>query len=281
MKAIPVLPMILLTLVFSQEMQGPGRTDRITTPKEQIQGSQERDQERAIKAAEDRMQADPYSAEAHLNLAEIYLHYFGRARLHNEKILAEYHQAIQLNPRYAEAYCGMASYFALKADHKCQVKALNKAVALKPDYAEAYCKLGYAYLDEESRDGVRIGITDTDLKLAVDAFNTAIQIKPNLTAAYNGLGSATYRLGLYKDSVSAFGHALVLAPDDIMAHTGIGIVYIQIGQKEAAIQEYEALIRLGSALAASRPEVMKGNSLNPANDWAAYLLRRIQERYGN
>src|SRR6185295_17814273 len=186
MKRLLTLLAILLTCVTSQEKQKPEQVGS-NTPRQKQTDEYKKQRDEAVERAEQAVKATPYSASAHFELAEVYLQYFGPARTHDKRILAEYQNAIQLNPVYAEAYCGLAGYFELQSDNGRQVEALNRAVSLKPDYAEAHCKLGFAYLNEKFQNGVKVPVSKQELKLAIDSFKRAAGIKPDLIAAYVGL----------------------------------------------------------------------------------------------
>lgn len=69
---------------------------------------------------------------------------FGRAGLF-EQAAASFHQAIRLNPDFADAYYGLGhAYFDLKRWPEA-IKALERAVEINPKDMEAYAMMGHAY----------------------------------------------------------------------------------------------------------------------------------------
>jgi tetratricopeptide (TPR) repeat protein len=126
------------------------------------------------------LELDPDLAEAHVNLslllaqagelgpagqhldraielqgntrAAAYAHYL-RAKVwagqdQNEKAMAEFEKAVQLQPDYAEAWSDLGGMRRLALDRVGAVQALERAVALKPDDALAQYRLGQLYLQE-------------------------------------------------------------------------------------------------------------------------------------
>ena len=104
--------------------------------------------------------------------------------------VAEYTQAIALNPNFAEAYNNRGlAYFRL-ADREHNPSYLDQAVAdynraleLRPDYVNALTNRAIARFEKEDWDGV---IADT---------TRAIQLDPSDDSAYMFLGNAFQRKG--------------------------------------------------------------------------------------
>jgi len=61
-----------------------------------------------------------------------------------------------------------------------------------------------------------------------------------------------------------------------MGHLGLGSVHVEMGNREAAMQEYQTLLQIAAEFEGQRTE---GTILNPAKDWAEVLLKRIRERF--
>jgi tetratricopeptide (TPR) repeat protein len=89
---------------------------------------------------------------------------YGIARNHKGAI-ADYTQAIELQPNYAPAYVGRGIVRRKLRDNKRAITDYNQAIRLQPDFAEAY----------NNRGNDRVGLGDkkgaiTDLQKAADLF---------------------------------------------------------------------------------------------------------------
>jgi len=203
-------------------------------------------QREAFENAKAEVLAHPESAEAHFNLANAYHNDAANTVGNNyDKIANEYRQAIKLNPNYAESYNGLAIVYGQMNQFKKQFEAFDKAISLKPDYAEAYCHLGFAHLWENIAKSSAYPDFEQELKLAVKAFEQAIQKRPDYAEAYSGLGQAYHYLNLNERAVESFTKSMSLDPNSPSAHIGLCWAYIELGNKEAAMKEHDALVRLG------------------------------------
>jgi len=235
--------------------------------------------EKAIAHARNQVAANPDSAEMHLNLAETLLR--GPITVEGyEEVESEFLNAIQLKPDYAEAHLRLGTFYANKDKYDKAYDAINKAISLKPDFAEAYGALGFLYLQKKFGGGGKLPRTEEESTRAVKAFGKAIQIKPDLFAAYFGLGEANYYLKHYEESLKAFEQAAALRPDDITIHIGMGNVYVELGNKDAAMREHDALSRIASSLQKAMHEQGMDSFPNIAAVYADRLLKQIRERFG-
>ena len=117
--------------------------------------------------------------------------------------------------------------------------------------------------------------------MAIKAFKKAIELKPDFFWAYDGLGEASYYLKQYDEALDGFKRAAAIAPNDVVSHMGIGTIYIELGNKDAAMQEYEAMKRIESESQKSRKEKGPDSFPNLAEGYATVLLERIQKRFSD
>ena len=63
----------------------------------------------------------------------------------HDKAIADYTEAIRLDPNYAEAYCDRAVAYSDKGDYDSTIADCTEAIRLNPKYAEAYFMRGGVY----------------------------------------------------------------------------------------------------------------------------------------
>jgi lipoprotein NlpI len=114
-----------------------------------------------------------------------------------EHAIADYGQAIQLKPDYAEAYNNRGFAYSIfgKVDMPKAIADFSEAIRLRPAYAYAYNNRGVAYMAS--------GYPDQ----ALSDFNRAIQLQPDFPQAYSNRGNAYLRLGHIFLAVEDFSRA--------------------------------------------------------------------------
>ena len=63
-----------------------------------------------------------------------------------DKAIADYNEAIRLDPGYAHAYNGRGKTWSAKKDYDKAIADYNEAIRLYPGYVHAYCNRGVAFL---------------------------------------------------------------------------------------------------------------------------------------
>jgi tetratricopeptide (TPR) repeat protein len=118
-----------------------------------------------------------------------------------DKAIADFNKAIQLNPNDAVAYSNRGLAWNKKGDQDKAIADFNKAIQLNPNFSIAYNYRGIAlykkgYLDK-----------------AIADFNKAIQLNPNDAVAYNHRGLAWYKKGDLDKAIADFNKAIQLNPN--------------------------------------------------------------------
>ena len=115
--------------------------------------------------------------------------------------IANYSQAIRLDPKYAGAYLMRGIAYTGLSQYDKAIADCNSAIQIDPKSAEAYLWRGIAYT----------GLSQYD-KAIVD-YNSAIQIDPKSAEAYNGRGIAYFILKDYDKAIADYKKVLELKPD--------------------------------------------------------------------
>ncbi len=99
------------------------------------------------------------------------------------KALQRFEDAVEGNPRYAEAYFQIGYCNDQLGRYAEAIEPIKQAIRIKPDYAEAYVNLGATYHQL------------TRYTEAAQAYNRAISIKPDYAMAYCNLGMTYGKVG--------------------------------------------------------------------------------------
>jgi tetratricopeptide (TPR) repeat protein len=144
-------------------------------------------------------------------------------------VFDEVQQKLRENPDDSDALYHLADLYERNAQYKEAIDAYKKVLKIKPDAGYVYFKIGTAYdrLDQPAE--------------AVNAFQSAIKYMPAYAVAYNNMGVAYGKLNKPDKEIAALKKAIKLRPKYSSARYNLGITYLKMGNKKAAIEQYEAL----------------------------------------
>jgi tetratricopeptide (TPR) repeat protein len=191
-----------------------------------------------------------------------------------DNAIAEFAQAIKIDPNYALAYAALGNtYWAgfqhffrgndwiAKASYNCE-----KSLSLNPDLVEGHVCLGNVYngtgkydkaveefqravkSEPSSEDGLR-GLADAYTSLgnfaaAESTYKQAIALRPNYSAVYSWLGTFYFGQNRYADAAEAFLKATQLAPNNYFGYFNLGAAYVAEGHYQDAIKAFNRSIDL-------------------------------------
>ena len=98
--------------------------------------------------------------------------------------------------------------------------------------------------------------------LAVQAYVQSVRLDPKFIDAWNSLGHAYRKTKDYDKALEAYKRALDLKPDSASTHENQARTFLAMGNKDAAMREYEILKRLNAKMA---DELMKAIRANNAD----------------
>ena len=137
------------------------------------------------------------------------------------KAISFYEQAIEHDPNYGPAYCGLANAYALlpfytnAPRHAALQKAKDaalKALSLNSKFAEAHAALG------------KIEYFQLDLAGALQEYKRAIELNPNYATAHQWYGNdALISLGRFDEAIAECKRAVELDPLSPVINTDLGI----------------------------------------------------------
>ena len=129
-----------------------------------------------------------------------------------------FEQALELDPNFALAYCGLADNYGAKAGNAmpsreawANMKTLaQKALQLDPELAQAHLALGGALAGTFDWAG------------AMNELNRALELNPNLADAYDGMAWLLTISGRFDEAIAKERKALELDPLNPLFNDGLG-----------------------------------------------------------
>jgi type IV pilus biogenesis/stability protein PilW len=188
--------------------------------------------DQAIAEFNQAIELNPRDAEAY--------NYRGSAYLKKGQIdraIADYDQVLRLKPRYAEAYTDRGVAYGAKGQYDRAIADFNRAVELNPRYAPAWSCRGGMYLNKGQIDR------------AIADFSKAVEVDPGYAMGYNNRGTAYMQQKRYDQAIFDFDKALRLDPRQASAYANRGIAYFEKGQIDRAITDLTRALEIDPGVA--------------------------------
>ncbi len=191
--------------------------------------------------------ADPQAYDFYLK-GRKYLYAFTRRDfLH---AISMFERAIELDPRYAMAYAGMADAYSMlyryaeatAGNLQKAEQASQRAIELDPESAEAHTSLG------------TVMFTSGQFATAEKQFETAILINPKVFEPYLFYGRACLAEGNFEKAARLFIRAQEVNPSDYQAPCFLAMVYRSMGRSELARQADEKTLEVIERHVALNPD---------------------------
>jgi tetratricopeptide (TPR) repeat protein len=166
----------------------------------------------------------------------------------NESIFFQVKQDLAKNPNDPDALYHLADLYDRNSQYPEAIETYKKVVKLKPDMGYAYFKIGTAY-DRLNKP-----------EEAVSAFKEAAKHMPAYAVIYNNMGVAYGHLGKLNEEVASLKKAIKLRPRYSAAHFNLGVTYVKMGNRKAAMKEYEDLQKFDEGAADALLKRIKGGA---------------------
>ena len=144
----------------------------------------------------------------------------------HEAAIANYNEAIRLNPLYAEAYNNRGIALSAKGDLDGAILDFDEAICLNPHDAVKRANRG----ETKRRKG--------DLNGAIIDLDEAIRLDPHFAIAYINRGTARYDKANIDGAIADFDEGIRLNPQYAAAYYNRGTAYYHEGKYESAIADY-------------------------------------------
>jgi tetratricopeptide (TPR) repeat protein len=182
--------------------------------------------------------------------------------------IADYSKAIEINPRYAEAFVNRGVARKAKGDLSGAIADYDKALALDPGLKEAYNNRGLARQLQGSLDpaiadfdkaieldahyaGAHYNRASAarakgDLKLAIAELTKAIESPDNdhLSETYDNRGTIRHEMGDNVGAVADFTKAIEINPRNVFAYSNRGYALILLDKDTEAQKDFDRILKM-------------------------------------
>ena len=179
--------------------------------------------------------------------------YFYRGQVYDqerqyEKAVADYSEAIKLQPQNVEYYRrrAMTYDYSLKK-YDAAIADFSEMIKLDPKHSSLWYMLrGYVFKSKK------------DYQSALADFTKAINLEPTKTGkkSYYGTRASLYadELKNYAAAIADLSEAIKIDPADWMVYANRGSLYLKNKNYEKAVADYTEALKLGAAFTASMHE---------------------------
>jgi tetratricopeptide (TPR) repeat protein len=185
--------------------------------------------------------------------------------------LAAFEKAISLNKKFDSAYAEMGNIYNRSGNIDYSILNYKKALAVNPKYTEALVGMGKIYRDARKNfdsaliyynAAAKIDSTNKEIFYALAWTHNAkkeydqaipyavraLEIDNNYRPAYGELGHAYRATKKYTEAIEQFKKNLAVSVVDVvLLYTGYA--YIELNNKESALQQYEELKKINEKMA--------------------------------
>lgn len=186
---------------------------------------------------------------------------------------ALYRQALAIDPRYVQAWDGLATNFIIEANLgvlsnaqglRQAHAAVEKALAIDPDYAPAQATLGY------------LAMVQSDLPAAARHFKRALALDPTDLDVLRNSANLLQTLGRLPPAIAIEEYVLARDPVNPITLQNLGINYVYAGRYDEAIAKFHTLLSLSPGFGGAHYAI--GVALLLKGDAAGGLAQMQQEK---
>lgn len=179
--------------------------------------------------------------------------------------LANYKQAIELKPEYAQAWNGKAKALYELDSYKEALSAYDKAIEIEPNYQDSWSGRGFV-LNKLQRYQEAIYSFDKSLKLqpespevlnakgealsnlkrydeAIQSYDKAVELQPEYDQAWYNKAWVLYNLKRYKDALDTYEKVIDLKPNNERAWYNSGNALVNLNRDKDAFKAYDRAVQ--------------------------------------
>jgi lipoprotein NlpI len=166
-----------------------------------------------------------------------------------DRALADYNEAIRLNPKDAHAFNNRGVAYDNKKEYDRAIADYDAAIRLNSKLAAAFNNRGNAYRAKKDYDR------------AIADYNEAIRLDPKYAEAFNNRGRAYRAKKDYDHAIADYDAAIRLDPKHASAYLNRGLAYLY-----------------GDLLAKAQADFKEASELDPKDAYAALWLDLTERR---
>jgi len=144
--------------------------------------------------------------------------------------IADYNQAIAINPQNASAYSNRAIIKNGLGDKQGAIADYNQAIAINPRNWVFFVNRGITKYELRDNKG------------AIADWSQVISLNPQLAAVYSDRGSSKSELGDKQGAIADYNQAIAINPREGRFYNNRGIARRDLGDKQAAIADFNLAI---------------------------------------
>ncbi len=167
--------------------------------------------------------------------------------------IADYNQALAINPKLVEAYHNRAAVKADLGDKQGALADLNQALAINPRHASSYTGRGVVKRSLGDNQG------------AFADYSQALAINPKYTDAFVNRGNVKADLGDYQGAIADFNQALAINPSHAYAYLNRGVTKSDLGDNQGAVADYNQALAINPKF--TDAFVSRGNAKTRLGDY--------------
>jgi tetratricopeptide (TPR) repeat protein len=196
---------------------------------------------------------------------KFYQAYYNRGLLKDEKLndiqgaLFDYNQAIAINPKYSQAYGNRAFLKEKLNDIQGALVDYNQAIAINPEFYQAYSNRALLKYDKLN-----------DIQGALVDYNQAISINPKYSEAYSNRALLKYdKLNDIQGALADYNQAIITNPKSSNAYYNrANLKYVKLNDIQGALADYNQAI------------ITNPKSSNAYNNRALLKYDKLNDRTG-
>jgi tetratricopeptide (TPR) repeat protein len=146
--------------------------------------------------------------------------------------MAEFREAIRLNPNRADAHFELARALLAAGDRSGGIAEMRWAMRLGPGAPEDHFALGNALADQGS------------LEDSLPAYREAVHLNPDDATFHYAYGSTLYKMGNLDGAIAEYHEAIRLGRNHVLAHCNLAVALKEKGACETAMAEVQETLRL-------------------------------------